>query len=237
MVDIIAHRGASKLAPENTLSAIQKAIVLSVNFIEIDVHLSLDAVPIVIHDAFPERTTNSTLGKRVTEMTLQEIKSLDAGSWFSPVFTMEKIPTLEEILTLNRPSTGLMIEIKKGHSPLKPLVHHVCELASKYRNRGEILIGSFSPHIIEEIQTYYPHQPLIGIAEDFNRMDVMRIKKLPKLALWYKLITPNLVRNLHDVTTQVWAFTVDDIKIAEFLLSIGVDGLITNDPFLMQSSL
>jgi glycerophosphoryl diester phosphodiesterase len=234
MFDLIAHRGASKIAPENTLSAIRKAIELSVDFIEIDVHLSKDGVPVVIHDAQPERTTNSKLGKLITEMTLAEIKTLDAGSWFGSSFKSEKIPTLQEVLDLKSPSIGLMIEIKKGRSHPKALVHAVYDLINRYTYQKDIIVGSFSPNIIDEIQTNYPNLSLIGIAEDFNMISHFRAKKLPRLALWYKLLTPDLMQKLHEENTNVWAFTVDEIKTAQFLLSIHVDGLITNDSSLMQ---
>lgn len=230
---VIAHRGASKVAPENTLSSVRKALELSSDYVEVDVHLTQDEVPVVIHDSFPERTTNSKSGKRVTEMTLAELKTLDAGSWFSSAYSGEQIPTLEEILNIKRTPSGLMIEIKKGHAHSKPLVHSICKLISQHSDRDDIVVGSFSPNIIEEIQRHYPHLSLIGIAEDFNMVSLLQAKRLPKVALWYKLITPDLVRNLHDVNTKVWAFTVDDLNVAEFLLSIHIDGLITNDPVLM----
>lgn len=236
MVDIIAHRGASSIAPENTLSAIYKAIESSADFVEIDVHLSKDKVPVVIHDAHLERTTDSKMGKRITEMTLAEIKALDAGSWFGPSFKDEKIPTLQEVLDLERSSTGLMIEIKKGHSHPKELTHAVCNVVSRYPH-SNIIVGSFSLNIIEEIQIHYPRLEVIGIAEDFNMISIFRAKKLSRLALWFKLLTPDLIQNLHDENTKVWAFTVDEIKTAKFLSSIHVDGLITNTLSLMQASI
>jgi len=231
MFDIIAHRGASNLAPENTLSSISKAIELAVNFIEIDVHLSKDGIPVVIHDAMLRRTTDAKTDKRITDMTLKEIKSLDAGIWFAPSFSGEKIPTLTEVLELKRGPVGIMIEIKKGQSQIKTLVKAVCDLLSQQQNQqsGDIIVGSFSPNIVEEIQVRYPTLQLIGIAEDFNMISFLRSKKLQRFALWYKLINPALMQTLHDENTKVWAFTVDDPKIAEFLLSIHVDGLITNN--------
>ena len=95
---IAAHRGISSLAPENTLAAFQKAGELGCEWIEFDVQLTRDAIPVVIHDKTVKRCTNGT--GIVSEMSLAELKLLDAGSWFSDAFCDEKIPTLEEVLLL-----------------------------------------------------------------------------------------------------------------------------------------
>lgn len=237
MLEIIAHRGASKLAPENTLKAIDKAIQYAVDYIEVDVHISKDGVPVVIHDANLARTTNCKTGKRITDLTLDEIKALDAGSWFGPDFTGETIPTLEEVLKLPRGSIGLMIEVKKGQTPAKVAAASVCELLRRYPQNSPLAIGSFSPHILDAVKERMPEVSLIGIAEDFNMIAALRGMKLARLALWYKLLSPELVRSLHEEGSQVWTFTVDDERTARFLASIQVDGIITNDCPLMQLNL
>jgi len=95
---IAAHRGISSLAPENTLAAFQKAGVMGCEWIEFDVQLTQDGIPVVIHDKTVKRCTNGN--GIVSEMSLAELKLLDAGSWFSDAFSDEKIPTLEEVLLL-----------------------------------------------------------------------------------------------------------------------------------------
>ena len=107
----IAHRGASGTAPENTLPAIDSALAAGVDYIEIDVHLSLDGKVIVIHDATVDRTTNGT-GK-VQKLTAEYIQSLDAGSWFGEPFIGVKVPTLEEVIRHIDGKVKLLIEIKK----------------------------------------------------------------------------------------------------------------------------
>ena len=142
MVEIIAHRGASKESPENTLSAFQRAIELGSDYIELDVHLSKDGIPVVIHDTHLSRTTNHILNERVNDKTLKEIKALDAGLWFNEAYIGEKIPTLEEVLLLDRNKTGLMIEIKKSHSSCKKIVKAVGDLvASIQSNNLKEIIG------------------------------------------------------------------------------------------------
>jgi glycerophosphoryl diester phosphodiesterase len=238
MVKIIAHRGFSKKAPENTLSAVHLAIQYKVDYIEIDVHLSKDGIPVVIHDAKIGRTTNEVTPHRITEMTLDKIKTLDAGAWFDPCYKGESIPTLDDILALNFESSGLMIEIKKGHSQVKPLATAVAEAVKKslaLSPAKKILLGSFSLHILREMRLQIPTVPLIGIAEDFNVLPDLISMKLPQVALWHKLISPQLLKKFNENNTKVWAFTIDDHKTAKSLHEIGVDGIITNDPQSIHS--
>ena len=233
MFDLIAHRGASKEAPENTMSAFKRAVEIGADWIELDVHLTADHVPIVIHDPFLGRTTNGHTQQRVTELTLAELKTLDAGIWFGTQFAGEKIPTLDEVLAFNRSRKGLMIELKKGHTPSRPLVEAVLDSLEKAPKNGPICLGSFSRHILEEIREHTIDIPLIGILEDINLIDTFLSLRLPRLAIWYKLLNPALIEQIHSAGSKVWAFTVDDPQHAAFLTSIGVDGLISNDPKTM----
>jgi len=107
---VIAHRGASGRAPENTLASFQAALDIGVDGIELDVHLSRDGQLVVIHDANLKRTTNGQ--GLVHEHTLAELKTLDAGGWHSPAFAGEKIPTFEEVLDLVGRRVPLQVEIK-----------------------------------------------------------------------------------------------------------------------------
>ncbi len=112
---VIAHRGASGNAPENTMAAFKKAVALGANFIETDLQLSRDARFVAIHDATVNRTTNGQ--GTVHDMTLTELRRLDAGSWFGSEFAGERIPTLEEILAFSRKNDVVFyLEIKPGGS-------------------------------------------------------------------------------------------------------------------------
>lgn len=231
MFTLIAHRGASKEAPENTLASFQKALEIGVHYIEFDVHVTRDGVPIVLHDSLLGRTTGSRHLERVTDLDWSEMSTLDAGSWFGKEFAGQRIPVLDEVLQLqlNNEQTGLMIEIKKGHAHIAPLVTSI--LASVHRaNCKNVVLGSFSIHALEEIRHRAPQLQLIGIVDNSNMIDKCRAMKLPRMAMWYKLLNPSLVQSLHEEGTEVWAYTVDDPKVVKFLLSIGVDGIITNDP-------
>lgn len=227
---IIAHRGASAIAPENTLCSIQLAINLNVNFVEIDIHLSKDNIPVVIHDPTTKRTTNSLHPSLIHDLTLKEIKSLDAGCWFHKNFTGEQIPSLHEVLSLDFKSSGLMIEIKESPTPPAKIVSILLKTLSSHKNLPPLKIGSLSPDIVLEIQKQAPNFAM-GIIENNQSLDLF--KNLHCLALWYPLINPMLVKNLHENNTLVWAFTVDNPNIAKFLLSINTDAIITNNPQAM----
>lgn len=229
MVKLIAHRGASKEAPENTLASIKRAIDIGVDYVEFDVHLTRDGLPIVIHDALLGRTTDRCFLERLSDLDWADLRDLDAGAWFGKEFARQRIPTLEEVLKLDRGNTGYMIEIKKGHSQIKPLVAKILA-AVHSAPRHKIILGSFSVHVLEELRHHDPTLDLMGIIENFNMIPIFRSMKWKRLTFWYKLLNPTLIKNLHEEGTEVWTFTVDDKKTAEFLISIGVDGIITNNP-------
>lgn len=223
MIDIIAHRGASHEEPENTLSAVQRAIDLQVDYIEIDVHLSEDGVPIVIHDPTFCRTTNAKKGKEVKKTALHEIKSLDAGAWFKKSKTEEKVPMLEEIFKLPLGKIQLMIEIKEDID--HKLSAAILELKKQYPHVKTIL-GSFCPRTLGYIQKQNPEVSLIGIAETHEEVLAFQQLRLNHLALHYSLIMEG-----HTFSAQkIWCFTVDDHAIAEELVKRGVKGIICNHP-------
>lgn len=240
MPTIIAHRGASAKAPENTLAAMKLAIDLAVDFIEIDVHLSQDHVPVLMHDSHINRTTNATKVLHVEDLSVHALKAFDAGSWFHPQFSTEKIPTLDEALALPRGDTGLMLELKRGKADPTKLVEGVVKSLRKAAvdpTQGKVIIGSFSLEILQEMNKQAPEFTVIGNVQDTHLLPTFHELNLKYLALWYKLFIPSLVADLHARGTKVWTFTVDDPRVARVLASIGVDGIITNDPAMIKASL
>lgn len=234
-IKLIAHRGASSEAPENTLNAMRKAVELGVDYIELDVRLTHDGVPIVIHDAAVSRTTNNKPSGYVYELTFEQIAQLDAGSWFDKRFADEKIPTLKQVLEMERNQTGVMIEVKAGLQPPEIIVDAVLGVIDESnQNTAGIVIGSFSISIVGELQKRAPHLRIMGIIEKENMVSEFIRREVKLLALWYKLVTPAFIREMHDQGIEVWTFTVDDPKTANFLKSAGIDGIITNHPRLIR---
>lgn len=159
LMKIAAHRGVSSLAPENTLAAFQKAAEMGCEWIEFDVQLTKDKIPVVIHDKTVKRCTNGN--GIVSEMSLAELKLLDAGSWFSEVFCDQKIPTLEEVLDLAKQNNmSVNIELKIYPEDNVPLL---CEQISKAINKSGFPVSSvlFSSFDIEAMKYMHISQPNI----------------------------------------------------------------------------
>lgn len=152
--EIIAHRGASAVAPENTLPAIDSAIAAGADCIEIDVHLSKDNKVVVIHDKTVDRTTNGS--GRVSELTSDYIKTLDAGSWFDEEFMGIQVPFLEEIIETVNAQTKLLIEIKKGKEEYNGIEKEVAALIIKHHAEEWCIVQSFSDKSLEEVHKDWP---------------------------------------------------------------------------------
>jgi glycerophosphoryl diester phosphodiesterase len=227
---LIAHRGASAEAPENTLNAIRQAITLNVDWIEVDIHLSKDGVPVVIHDRAIPQIITGTHRKYIDTLTLEEIKQLDCGSWFSKRFANERIPTLHEVLFETFGKTSLMIEIKHGKNSPSQMAKAVIEVIKNCPTLPMLKIASFSLEIIQEIQKAAPNLPVMGIVERFPMVHTFLNKDIMHLAIWYKLLNPKTIHDLVDNGVQIWSFTIDSLPKAQHFLSEGVQGIITNHP-------
>jgi glycerophosphoryl diester phosphodiesterase len=226
---IIAHRGASSKHPENTLSAIRHAIAVGADFVEIDVHLSVDGVPVVIHDDTLCRTTNAEKGKKIREVHSHHFKNYDAGAWFHGVETLEKVPTLEEVLQLDFGKTGLMIEIKDDINHDLSSAVFLLLLKSKV---PDVLIGSFSAHSVSYFHQKFPKFKLIGIANELDSIKEFDKVGLHHLAIDESLLEKSVMEKISSKYSSIWAYTVDDPKRGRELDQLGITGLITNDPEL-----
>lgn len=231
---IIAHRGFSSQAPENTLSAFQKAIEQKVGFIECDVRITQDKIPIIFHDQTPWRTTNKKSLLKISRFTLEEVKQFDAGSWFSEKYTGEQVPTLEELLQMDRQETGLMIELKVNHRE-KGFTEIIAQTLQKHKDcLQRVIIGCLSPFIIEELKALIPHIPTIGIAYTEEKLRQHLCLKPDFIAVDHCIITESLLRNSHDKNLSVWAWLVNDSETALKLSKEGIDGIITDTPSILK---
>lgn len=138
---IIAHRGASGYAPENTIAAFDLAVKMNADMIELDVQLTKDRQIVVIHDDRVDRTTNGS--GFVKDFTLEELQKLDAGSWYGPAFQGERIPTLEAVLKRYHKKIGLLIELK-GHPSQVGIEEEVGQLLGQFSFLSIILFNPFS---------------------------------------------------------------------------------------------
>lgn len=241
-ISVIAHRGANKLAPENTLSAIAKAIEHDVDMIEIDVHLTKDGRVILLHDETLERTTNGT--GNVSGYTLKELKQFDAGSWFSDEFIGEQLPTLNEALELIDGRTTCLIEIKWGNGkPYLEIEQKIVESIIAYNATEWTIVQSFESSYLKRIHESNPKiklgKLLLGswqfpIPFHFDHQFHWGGYSPPTYIEWvnfyHKRSTTSFIKQLHEKGVKVAVFTPDSKLDLVKQINMGIDGVITNDP-------
>ncbi|MEQ8713672.1 MAG: glycerophosphodiester phosphodiesterase family protein [Cyclobacteriaceae bacterium] len=242
-VKVIAHRGASGYAPENTIAAIEKALELGADIIEIDVHLSGDGELIVIHDELLERTTDGEGPVHVK--ALADLKKLDAGSWFGNIFKGETVPTLDEVLGAIDGKAICLIEIKWAEAFLyEGIVPKIHQSISRNRAEDWVMIQSFEAAYLDESHTLNPaipvqklivfeeSAPLISFHLD-NEFHLGKVEVKPfyeGVNPFYLSMTQRRVAGLHTQGKTVYTYTVNDTEDMKKLLVMGVDGIITNFP-------
>jgi glycerophosphoryl diester phosphodiesterase len=226
---VIAHRGASGNAPENTMAAFRKAVALGATFIETDLQLSRDARFVAIHDATVNRTTSGQ--GAVHDMTLAELRRLDAGSWFGSEFAGERIPTLEEILEFSKKNDVVFyLELKPGGSWGG---EHA--LIGALRDSGEIaraLVISFDPGIVLSLRKIEPTL-MTGLLYD-GQIESPVEKAVAigarQLAVRGDLVTPALIAQARRKDLQVVCWTVNHAAHMRMLAAAGVDGIMSDYP-------
>jgi glycerophosphoryl diester phosphodiesterase len=226
---IIAHRGASGNAPENTLAAFRKAVALGATFIETDLQLSRDARFVAIHDATVNRTTNGQ--GAVHDMTLADLRKLDAGSWFGSEFAGERIPTLEEILEFSKKNDVVFyLEIKPGAAWGG---EHA--LIGALRESGEIpraVVISFDAAIVVNLRKIEPTL-MTGLLYDGqieNPLEKAVEIGARQLAVRGDLVTPALIAQAKKKDLQVVCWTVNHPAHMRMLAAAGVDGIMSDYP-------
>lgn len=235
-MNIIAHRGASHYAPENTLAAFEKALEQKADGIELDVRLSKDGVPVINHDATINRTSN---GKGfIHSQTLEQLKSYDFGSHFSRKFRHEKIATLEEVLELVR-DTDITLHIELKNGPLIPddLEANTLELIYKYHMENKVIYSSFDHHSLQRLHKLDPRAKisLLFHINLLNFFDYVDHTGLPVYGLHpnHFYVTEEMIAGAKERNMQLNVYTVNNKKMAKHYQQLGIDGLITNDPLIL----
>ncbi|MBJ2121915.1 glycerophosphodiester phosphodiesterase [Arthrobacter sp. MSA 4-2] len=247
-VKVIAHRGASADAPENTLAAVALAVDHGADFVEIDVRRTLDGELVVIHDPTLQRTTDvlrvfpGRARYDVAGFTLPEIRDLDAGSWFGPGFAGVRVPTLYEVLTALAGRAGLLLEVKDPASApgIADDLHSVLDAAGwlEEASAGQLVVQSADWTFVNEFHLLLPEVPvgLLGGPPLPQEID--------GAAGWAHCINPkntkvtaDLVRRVHGGGMVLWPYTVDNPRRMRELIQLGADGIITNRPALLAEVL
>jgi glycerophosphoryl diester phosphodiesterase len=252
---IIAHRGASGLAPENTMAAFSLALALGADGIELDVQLSADSQPVVIHDAKLDRTTAGR--GPVSNFTAAEIGQLDAGSWFKRKlalrpraralaerawkgrldFAKERVPTLEMVLDELAPRARIYIELKGTRSSRPRLLSSTIEVVRQCYAETSVTLLSFDHAIIGESKRLAPELRaailLPGAAGHLAARSILEAAKragADEVALHFGLISRRTVAALQDAGLSVSAWTANRPMLMRRLASCGVDAIMTDFP-------
>jgi glycerophosphoryl diester phosphodiesterase len=227
---IIAHRGASGEAPENTLAAFALALKQGSEAIELDVHLSADRRVIVCHDNTVDRTTNGS--GAIESLTVEELKQFDAGSWFEGKYAGEKLPLLEEVLELVPPEIEINVEIKGCDSA------GICEtLAELLRKRGRIdsvFVSSFHFPMLLDIKRLEPsiRTGLLFSKKTHGHLIAADQCGIPIYSLHphHSWISKDYVEEASRHNLSVYPWTVNEEGKIREMIEAGVSGIITNYP-------
>jgi glycerophosphoryl diester phosphodiesterase len=225
---LISHRGAAGCAPENTMPALKKAIELGVSFVEIDIRRSQDGVLSVIHDAFVDRTTDGH--GLVGELLWKDIAALDAGAWFDPAFTGERIPRLEEVLEfMSRQKTTLIIEVKDPRR-YPGIGGQLSEILKQYSMQQKVLVISFDRKWLAGFTKDHPEIKAGSLYRGVEREWQERRPEIMDVYWISVLFRPFFPRRAHKKGSIVVVWTVDSAFWMKILFSLGVDGITTNRP-------
>ncbi|HUJ79061.1 MAG TPA: glycerophosphodiester phosphodiesterase family protein [Nitrospiria bacterium] len=229
---IIAHRGASGYAPENTLPAFRKAVELGCQMIELDVRLSADEMPVVIHDGTLTRTAGDP--RRVNQLTIDQLRQLDAGRWFAPEYTGERIPTLAEALAAIPDTVTVNIEVKpSGPGELHRMIDRIAAVITELRAEKRLLCSSFTHKALWALRRRFFSLPLGYLIEgrvaqeQFTEAKGLQASALILQGQW---TTPAVLRQAHANRLKVYCYTINRPLQMRQLLRKGVDGIMTNYP-------
>lgn len=224
---VMAHRGASNAAPENTLAAIQLAIDSGAGWVEIDVQEAADGEVVVIHDSDLKKVGG--VPTVVAESTVRELKWVDVGSWFDLKFSDERIPTLREVLELCKGKIGVNIELKY-YGAEKNLEQGVADVVDSMGMADQIVAMSLSLPGVRELKRLRPDWK-VGLLSSVAVGDLTRLD-VDFLALNARFATRQLIRHMHQQGKEVMVWTVNDAVGMSAMASRGVDAIITDEPAL-----
>ncbi|MGO4994465.1 glycerophosphodiester phosphodiesterase [Jeotgalibaca porci] len=228
---ILGHRGSKGTAPENTLISFKKALLTGCDGLELDVHLSKDGIPVVIHDETVDRTTNAK--GLVSSFTLKELKQMDAGKWFNRTFQGEKIPTLEEVLVLlsEENFTGLLnIELKTDRIPYENIEATVLNLVKTFQPAYKVVYSSFNYETLERL-TAQDLKAAFGVLFGKMGLEANQLSNGLPVQAWhgrYTLINRMIQANKNKLPLRLW--TVNSYFDLGYCLSKKVDTIITDYP-------
>lgn len=220
-----AHRGASCRAPENTMAAFAAALTSGADGIELDIHLTRDGVPVVLHDDTLERTTNAS--GPVADTTLEELRNCEAGSWFSDDFAGEPVPTLEEVLRAFGGQLRINVEIKDLQAG-----RAVLDLLHRYPATDSV-VSSFDHHLLHHLRSADAGLPLAVLSAPGHWRQAIQTAKALSACAFHPVaedVSRPMIAICRRLDLPVFPWTVDLPGVARSLVRAGISGLFTNDP-------
>lgn len=231
-VRIIGHRGAAAVAPENTLASFRAAAALGVRWVEMDVCLLADGGTVIFHDEDLERCSDGH--GRLADVGLAYVQQLDAGRWFAPHFSGERIPTLSEALQeIQRLGMGLNLEIKHDGPGLDRLVETVIAvLAQEWRNNDKLLLSSFNHRALRLCQQQAPHLRRGQLYESVPANWQQELQDIEAYSLHcdYLALDATLARSIKAAGYRLLCYTVNDPQAVVRHWGWGMDAIFTDDP-------
>lgn len=226
----IGHRGAAGTHPENTLASFRQAVALGVDGVEFDVQRTRDGHLVVLHDPTLDRTTNRC--GLVRDLTLDEVRRADAGSWKGPQFAGERVPTLREVIRELPASLLLFLELKAGSLHYPGIEEELLRVLDEEGALGRTQVSSFDHQALHRLHRLAPDLPL-GMLYTCNLMDPIGMAQavgaqaLHPAFMW---VTPDLVVRAHAAGLKVIAWTVNEPSFIQLMKASGVDGIISDFP-------
>lgn len=232
---VIGHRGAPAEAPENTLAAFRRALAIGVDGIELDVHLSADGEPVVIHDPLLDRTTDGhgLVGAR----SLAELRTLDAGRRFAEAFSGERIPTLMEALDLLRPVRAIL-EIKNGPIWYPGIAGRVAAAVRSSGHRA-VTVSSYDHAVLGEVRSAFSSldTAVLYMARPIHPLRLAQDAGAGILHPNWHYLTPDVVAAAHQAGLRVETWVVDEPDHLAAVVAMAVDGIMTNRPDRLRAVL
>lgn len=225
-----AHRGASAVAPENTMPAFIEALNQGADAIECDLQITRDGVPVVIHDDFLHRTTDGF--GMVNELSFKELKKLDAGSWFHKKYTGVTIPSLAEVLEwLKTNQLGINIELKSASNEERKLEEKVIDLLHQYHMKDRSIISSYDLRVLQKLHKLDPKIETAYIYFFLNEpWKYAEAVGAGALHVFFPLLNEETIQRAKERHIQVIPYTVDEWSDIRRLIRLDISGIITNYP-------
>ena len=229
-VKVTAHRGHSRAAPENSVSAVRAAIESRADYAEVDVLMTADCVVVLLHDSDLKRVAGDE--RKISDLSFDEVKTLDVGSWFGPEFVAERVPSLEEVINLSKGRIKLNIELKV-YGPDSRLIPEVARIIRELNFEPECIVTTFDYDSLLELKRLNPKlRTGLIIAHALGDVSRLDVDLFSVRANW---LSDQVLRQAHSRAKEVHVWTVNDPAEMLSFMKRGVDNIITDDPDILIS--